>query len=169
VGGLKFIFPCWPRLGRDSRLKQTRLLREERGATRVPLAMPVLLYGRMGEEPFQEHTETINMSVNGGPVPVTAEVSCSQKLVLTNLQTSEELACRVARAMKTDRGTTLAGLEFLEPAPSFWREPTVGTPGCADQRDYISLQRNIPLALACSSIQVIHDARFSIAIPTEGG
>jgi hypothetical protein len=83
--------------------------------------MPVHLYGRMGEEPFQEHTETINVSVNGGLVPVTAEVSCSQKLILTNLQTSEELACRVARITKTDRGTTLAGLEFLQPAPSFWR------------------------------------------------
>jgi hypothetical protein len=121
VGGLKFSFPRWPRLGRDSRLTQSRLLREQRRATRVPLAMPVLLYGRMGEEPFQEHTETINVSVNGGLVPVTAEVSCSQKLILTNLQTSEELACRVARVTKTDRGTILAGLEFLEPAPSFWR------------------------------------------------
>ena len=121
VGGLKFSFPRWSRLGRDSRLKQTRLLREERRATRVPLAMPVLLYGRMGEEPFQEHTETINVSVNGGLVPVAAEVSCLQKIFLTNLQTSEELPCRVARVMKTDRGTILAGLDFLQPAPSFWR------------------------------------------------
>jgi hypothetical protein len=121
VGGLKFSFPRWSRLGRDSRLKQTRLLREQRRATRVPLAMPVLLYGRMGEEPFQEHTETINVSVNGGLVPVAAEVSCSQKIFLTNLQTCEELPCRVARVMKTDRGTTLAGLDFLQPAPSFWR------------------------------------------------
>jgi hypothetical protein len=120
VGGLKFSFPRWPRLGRDSRLKQTRLLREQRRVTRVPLGMPVLLYGRLGEEPFQEHLETINVSVNGGLVPVTTEVSCSQKLLLTNLQTSEELACRVARVTKTDRGTILAGLEFLQPAPSFW-------------------------------------------------
>jgi hypothetical protein len=121
VGGLKFRFPRWSRLGRDARLKQTGLLQEQRRATRVPLTMPVLLYGRMGEEPFQEHTETINVSMNGGLVPVTAEVSCSQKLILTNLQTNEELACRVARITKTTRGTTLAGLEFLHPAPSFWR------------------------------------------------
>lgn len=121
VGGLKFNFPRWSRLGRDMRLAKTRLLREQRRATRVPLAMPVLLYGRMGEEPFQEHTETINVSVNGGLVPVAADVSCSQKLILTNLQTNEELACRVARVTKTPRGTTLAGLEFLQSAPSFWR------------------------------------------------
>lgn len=121
VGGLKFSFPRWPRLGRDRHPAKTRLLREQRRATRVPLAMPVLLYGGMGEEPFQEHTETTNVSVNGGLVPVTAEVSCSQVIILTNLQTSEELSCRVARVTKTDRGTTLAGLEFLQPEPSFWR------------------------------------------------
>jgi len=132
VGGLKFSFPRWSRLVRDSRLKQTRLLREHRRATRVLLAMPVFLYGRMGEEPFQEHTETINVSVNGGVVPVTAEVTCAQKLILTNLQTSEELACRVARVTKTNRGTTLAGLEFLQPAPSFWRaNPPAGREGPA--------------------------------------
>jgi hypothetical protein len=120
VGGLKFNFPRWSRLGRDARLAKT-LLREQRRATRVPLAMPVLIYGRMGEGPFQEHTETINVSVNGGLVGVTCDVSCSQKLILTNLQTNEELACRVARVTKTARGTTLAGLEFLQPAPRFWR------------------------------------------------
>lgn len=121
MGGLKFNFPRWPRLGCDPRPAKTRLLREQRRATRIPLAMPVLLYGRMGEEPFLEHTETINVSVNGGLVPVTSEASCSQKLILTNLQTNEELAYRVARVTKTSRGTTLAGLEFLQPAPSFWR------------------------------------------------
>jgi len=133
VGGLKFSFPRWSRLGRDARLKETRLLREQRRATRVPLAMPVLLlYGRLGEEPFQEHTETINVSVNGGLVPVAAEVSCSQKLILTNLQTNEELACRVARVTKTPRGTTIARLEFLQPARSFWRANLPpGRPGAA--------------------------------------
>jgi hypothetical protein len=91
-----------------------------------------MLYGRMGQEPFQEHTETINVSVNGGLVPVRSEVSCSQKLILTNLQTNEELRCRVARVMKTARGTILAGLEFSQPAPSFWRANLPpGRPGTA--------------------------------------
>jgi hypothetical protein len=120
VGGVKFILPRWAHLGRQARDRHTRYYLEQRRARRVPAAMPVLLYGRLGDEPFQEHAETINVSMRGGLVPVTAEVTHAQKLILTNLQTNEELACRVARLVRTDEGKLLAGLEFLQPSPRFW-------------------------------------------------
>jgi hypothetical protein len=82
--------------------------------------MPILLYGRMENEPFQEQTETINVSTHGSLVPIEAEVTRWQKLILTNVQTNEELACRVARVIQTEKGTRLAGLEFLQPSQRFW-------------------------------------------------
>jgi hypothetical protein len=122
VGGVKFLLPRWAHLGRQARAASHRYVPEQRRGPRLPAAMPVLLYGRLGDEPFQEHTETIDVSRHGGLVPISAEVTCTQKLLLTNLQTNEELACRVARIARTQQGKTLAGLEFLQPAPRFWGE-----------------------------------------------
>jgi hypothetical protein len=84
--------------------------------------MPVLIYGRSADEPFQEQAETIDVSAHGGLVPITVEVKESQKLLLTNLLTNEDRPCRVARLVQTREGKTLAGLEFLQPSEGFWGE-----------------------------------------------
>lgn len=120
VGGVKFILPRWAHLGRQARAKRNPYYLDQRCAPRVPVALPVLIYGRMGDEPFQEQAETINVSMRGGLVPIAAEVVHAQKLILTNLQTNEELACRVARLVRTEEGSLLAGLEFLQASPRFW-------------------------------------------------
>ncbi|MGB0035047.1 MAG: PilZ domain-containing protein [Candidatus Acidiferrales bacterium] len=126
MGGNKFLLPRWGRLGREAHAARITTsgkpgdLLEQRRTQRVLVAMPVLIYGRLGNEPFQEDTETINVSANGGLLPITTEVLPSQKLLLTNLQTNEELTCRVARLVQTPGGRTLVGLEFLQPAPRFW-------------------------------------------------
>jgi hypothetical protein len=83
-------------------------------------ATPVLVYGWMEDEPFAENTKTINVSAHGGLVPIAARVALSQKLLVTNLQTQEDLPCRVARLGQTIDGETLVGLEFLAPSPLFW-------------------------------------------------
>lgn len=116
------------RSGRDGYKHATGSLHDQRRAQRLPIAMPVLIYGRLGEEPFFEPTETINVSARGGLVPISAGVARLQELILTNMQTEEELLCRVARLMKSDRGQLLAGLEFVQSAPSFWRS----SPGSDD-------------------------------------
>jgi hypothetical protein len=76
----------------------------------------------MEGEPFQEQAETMDVSAWGGLVPVEASILPSQKLILTNLLTNQELACRVTRVERTREGKTLAGIEFLGPAPGFWGE-----------------------------------------------
>lgn len=118
----KFLLPRWGHLGHHARNAAARSLPEQRRARRVPVAMPVLIYGRSADEPFQEQTETIDVSAHGGLMPITVEVMKSQKLLLTNLMTNEELACRVARVVRTGEGKTLAGLEFLQPSEGFWGE-----------------------------------------------
>jgi len=95
---------------------------EKRHAHRVMAATSVFIYGRIENEgePFAENTKTINVSARGGLVPLSARVLSAQKLMVTNLQTGQDLLCRVARVEQTGGGETLIGLEFLEPAPLFW-------------------------------------------------
>ena len=82
--------------------------------------MRIFLYGRLADEPFQEPTQTIDVSSHGGLFPIAAPVVESQKLILTNLETNDELACRVARLIRIENGKTLAAVEFLQPSLRFW-------------------------------------------------
>jgi hypothetical protein len=85
--------------------------------------------------PFHENSETIDVCQHGGLVTVSAKITSSQKLILTNAQTNEDVACRVARLVRTERGQTLAGLEFLEPSPRFWGTSVApGNRGSAEPR-----------------------------------
>jgi hypothetical protein len=101
--------------------KMIGLLVDQRRAQRLPIYLPVQVYGKLGGVPFSENSETINVSACGGLVPISAGVARAQKLILTNLQTDQDLTCRVARLIRSERGQVLAGLEFLQFAPGFWR------------------------------------------------
>jgi hypothetical protein len=102
-------------------MKMIGFLDDQRRAQRLPIYLPVQVYGKLDGVPFSENTETINVSACGGLVPICAGVVRAQKLILTNLQTDQDLACRVARLIRSERGQVLAGLEFLHSAPGFWR------------------------------------------------
>jgi hypothetical protein len=93
---------------------------DKRRGPRVPVAMPVFVYGVTQGQPFSEHAETTNVSPQGGLVEISAEIEGRQPILVTNLKTNEELACRIARLAKTASGKTLIGLEFLRPSPNFW-------------------------------------------------
>jgi hypothetical protein len=107
----------------------TELLVDQRRAQRLPIILPVQVYGSLDDVPFSENTETINVSACGGLVPISAGVVRAQKLILTNLQTDQDLTCRVARLIRSERGQVLAGLEFLQSAPGFWRSSPAGNDG----------------------------------------
>ncbi len=87
-------------------------------AHRVGLNAPVFLYGSLKGEPFSEVSETINVCATGALVAVRARVFPEQRILLTNLQTQQDLKCRVVRV---DPKRKAAALEFLEPSPTFWR------------------------------------------------
>ncbi len=99
-------------------------LRDKRRAHRLPITMPVSVYGYVGAEPFAEKTESLNVSARGGLVAITGNISCWQKIVLTNLQTEEDVECRIVRLIRSEGGKLLAGIEFREVAPRFWRTGT---------------------------------------------
>jgi hypothetical protein len=118
MGFFRLLLPRWGRLGREARVMPRA---NTRRAQRVHARMPILVYGRLGNEPFAENTQTVDVSALGGLVPIAARVVPSQKLILTNLQTDEDLTCRVVRLIPGENGQTLVGLEFLQPSPRFWR------------------------------------------------
>jgi len=118
--GLNTLLKRWLGFGRAARNPLAPVPVEQRRGRRVHTAMRISLYGRLADEPFQEHTKTIDVSSHGGLFPISAAVVRSQKLILTNLETDDELACRVARLVHTKEGTTLAGVEFLQPSLRFW-------------------------------------------------
>jgi hypothetical protein len=102
-------------------LSRTQERKDRRRSSRVALATPVFVYGWLADEPFAENTETLNVSAVGGLIQLSAKVIPSQELIITNLQTNEDLPCRVARSIGTDDGKTLAGLDFLLASPNFWQ------------------------------------------------
>ena len=90
-----------------------------RRVARIEAATPVYVYARAGDEPFAEGTKTVNVSVNGGCITLSSKIARAQKIIVTNAQTDKDLACRVARSVRTGRNVVV-GLEFLEPCPNFW-------------------------------------------------
>lgn len=87
---------------------------------RVSAFLPVFIYAHSHNEPFVEHAVTLNVSASGGLLSLSREVAPAQELLIANLQTDEELPCRIARVTKTQAGTVLVGFEFLRSAPRFW-------------------------------------------------
>jgi hypothetical protein len=120
MGWRKLFFPGRVRANRKPSAAPAVLNPNRRHSHRVAAFLPVFIYTHSHDEPFAEHAVTLNVSSSGGLLSLSREVAPSQKLLLANIQTDEELPCRIARVIKTQAGTTLVGFEFLRPAPHFW-------------------------------------------------
>ena len=102
---------------------------ERRRAERVPLSVPVFVYGR-GErnEPFHEETNSLVVNAHGGVLILSSKVKFGQELWLTNPETRHEQACHVVHFVKKARKRSEVAIAFTEPAPAFWsRSNTPGT------------------------------------------
>jgi hypothetical protein len=109
----------WLQARREGFSRATR--EDRRRGCRVALDAHVFVYGWLKDEPFSETTETLDVGELGGLIPLSVKVVPSQELLLTNLQTDQEMHCRVARAITRKDGKTLAGITFLEESRSFWQ------------------------------------------------
>lgn len=105
-------------------------MEKRRRCKRLPLSIPVRVYGRTPDNmPFRDITETKDVSVQGGLVPLTGKVECGQKLLLVNGFTGEERECRVVyvetkRRSKARKGVkkprAKVGVEFTRSDGDFW-------------------------------------------------
>jgi len=93
-----------------------------RRSQRVLLRMPILVIARgAGTEHFSENTFTSSVNAHGALIFLSLKVEFGQKILIKNPETDEEQFVRVVRVNPTPDGRTEVGIEFLRPAPKFWR------------------------------------------------
>ncbi len=82
----------------------------------------LLVYGSDSErQPFHEQSETIDANENGCLMALANAVGRGQRLFLTNMRNQAEQECRVVYVGRRQSGKARIGVEFLHPAPQFWR------------------------------------------------
>jgi PilZ domain len=94
---------------------------DRRRSHRVNIAMPVLIRGKKGTQPFEEEAQTISVSAHGCMVRVATPLARNQEIAIVNTKTAEELPSTVTYIGQKDNAKTEVGVEFAEPSPLFWR------------------------------------------------
>jgi hypothetical protein len=93
----------------------------QRRSKRLPLSIPVRVYGRTANDlPFRYVTETNAVSVHGALLTVDAKVKRGQTVLLVNAITEKERACRVAYVEPRLWGKRKISLEFANDSGDFW-------------------------------------------------
>lgn len=94
---------------------------EKRRCKRLPLSIPVRVYGRTPEDhPFREITFTNAVNVHGGLLPLAPRVKRGQKLLVVHGLTDEQREARVVYVKSDGSGKKRVGIEFTNPAGDFW-------------------------------------------------
>ena len=93
-----------------------------RRSQRLMLKMAVIVAGqRASGTNFAEQTTTAIVNAHGALVLLKEMVHGGQLLRIRNVKTGDEQACKVIEVGGQADGKTEVGIEFLEPAPRFWR------------------------------------------------
>lgn len=93
---------------------------ENRRTKRLPLHVPVRVYGRVeNDKPFRDITQTLLINAHGGLLPLDANVERGQRLVLVHSITQEERECRVVSVSPAPEGKIAVGVEFVT-GDHFW-------------------------------------------------
>jgi len=94
--------------------------RTQRRSKRLPLSIPVRIYGRTPKnQPFRHVTETNMVSAHGGLVPLPAKVKRGQTLLIVHGFTEEARQCRVVYVDAKARHPRV-GVEFVQGDGDFW-------------------------------------------------
>src|ERR1700758_548224 len=94
---------------------------EKRRCKRLPLSIPVRVYGRTPEDhPFRETTVTNAVNRHGGLLPLAPRVKRGQKILLVNRYTDEEREARVVYVDGRGPGKKRVAIEFTDLRGDFW-------------------------------------------------
>ena len=93
----------------------------KRRSKRIHIAMPVIVRATNGDRPLEEATKTLRVNANGCLLYLITTLQMGRQVFLVNPSTREEIACTVNFLGKKDGEPTEVGLEFIHPAPFFWR------------------------------------------------
>ena len=95
---------------------------DRRRSQRVLLSVAVRISGAdAAGMAFAEDTTTVVVSAHGGLVLLKTAVRQGQRLKIRNVNTDEETACIAVEANVASAQTREVGVEFVAPAPRFWR------------------------------------------------
>ena len=102
---------------------------ERRQSKRLPLSIPVRVYGRTPDDkPFRHATITHAVSAHGGLLPLAPRVKRGQTVLLVNSITEEERECKVVYVGGKNGDSRKVGLQFKDLRGDFWHvfTPIVG-------------------------------------------
>ncbi len=92
-----------------------------RRSKRLPLRLPVLVYGRARDRRFfKEEASTLLVNAHGGLIALKGRVGLGQAIFLVNKATQEEQECLVAYVGLGRGGKSDVGIAFKHSAPNFW-------------------------------------------------
>ena len=93
-----------------------------RRSQRVLLRLPVLIIARAANnQHVSENAFTTNVNAHGALLLLSMRAEVSQKILIRNTETLEEQFVRVIHVTPAAEGKSEVGVEFLKPAPKFWR------------------------------------------------
>jgi hypothetical protein len=82
----------------------------------------VVVFEREKEMLPPEETKTVIVNAHGALILLHTPVTMGELLTVTNVNTEEQRSCRVVDiSSNSESGMTEVGMEFIEPAPKFWR------------------------------------------------
>jgi len=100
---------------------QNEIENENRRSRRLPLSIPVRVYGRTPENrPFRDVTNMQSVSIHGGLLPLAQKVKRGQTILLVNGITDEERECRVVYIEPRRSAKRKIGVEFVKASGDFW-------------------------------------------------
>jgi hypothetical protein len=121
-----------PQLGKMGNLRRSQ---------RVYVSVEVVVaFKKANEKVSAERTKTIVVNAHGALILLRTAVKIGELLTLKNTMTEEERSCRIVDLGSSAESETIeVGVEFLEPAPKFWRvafPPANWTPRCAEAKGH---------------------------------
>jgi hypothetical protein len=95
---------------------------DRRRSQRVYLQIPIAVIAPGPDKMmFRERAHTVVVNAHGALIRLELRVRVGQTVILQNPETSEEQPCRVIRVNTATEGKAEVAIEFLKPAPKFWR------------------------------------------------
>ena len=95
---------------------------ERRRSERVFLQIPIFVQGVTPDgKGFREKSQTLAVNAHGALINMTYAVEAESRISLTHAGTGEQQECRVVYAKPLSGNQRAVGVEFLKPAPKFWR------------------------------------------------
>jgi PilZ domain-containing protein len=93
-----------------------------RRSQRVLLRLPLLIIARGPDnQHVSENAFTTNVNAHGALILISMRVEVGQRILLRNSESLEEQFVRVVHVTPAADSKSEVGVEFLKPAPKFWR------------------------------------------------